>query len=148
MTSLVSKDDIENELYKLAGPHKAALIPRVMQVIDKYAISMSRKMGDLSVGWHPDARYLRPGETDEQAGKRRCLGCGKIRDLTREFARDHRMPNGRRRRCLECSPDNHLVRDYWCPGCKGRLPIHKFGVKKKKNPQRVYLCLVCEQQRK
>jgi hypothetical protein len=148
MTSLVSKDDIENELYKLAGPRKATLIPRVMAVIDRYAITMSRRMGDLSVDWNPDGRSLRPGETDEVTGKRRCLGCGRVRDLTKDFACDHRMPNGRRRRCLECSPNNNLVRDYWCPGCKARLPIGKFGVKKRKNPQRVYLCLVCDQRRK
>lgn len=147
MTSLVSRDDVENELFKLAGPHKAALLPRVMAVIDKYAITMSRKLGDLSVDWTPDGKYLRPGDTDEAAGKRRCLGCGKIRDLT-DFARDHRMPNGRRRRCLECSPDNNLVRDYWCPGCKSRLPIGKFGQKKRKHPKRGYLCLICDQQRK
>src|SRR5208282_5204263 len=119
MTSLVSRDDVENELFKLAGPYKAALLPRVMAVIDKYAITMSRKMGDLSTDWHPDThRALRPGETDEATGKRRCLGCGKVKDLTRDFARDHRAPDGRRRRCSECSPNNQLVRDYYCPGCK------------------------------
>jgi hypothetical protein len=147
MTSMVSRDDLENELYKIAGPHRAAQLPRLMQIIDKYAITVSRKMGDLSVDWAPDQyRYLKPGDTDEETGKRRCAGCGKVKTL-KEYATDRRYPNGRRRRCLECSPDKKLVREYWCPGCKERLSLDKFGVKKKRNPSRVFKCLVCEQKK-
>jgi hypothetical protein len=143
MTSLVSRDDVEDQLYNLAGPHKAALCPKVMRVIDAYTITVSRKMG--GVDWTPEThKYLRPGEVDEGSGKRRCVTCGKVKDLNKEFAFDSRVPYGRRRSCLICSPNKHLVREYLCPKCKERLPISKFGLKKKQHPNRTYKCLVCE----
>lgn len=102
MTSLVAREEIADELFR-AGV-RSPLIPRLMQVIDRYAITMAHHI-QPTTDWRPDTYgYLGPGATDITARVRRCLQCGKIRKLDTEFVKDSRVENGRRLRCITCSP--------------------------------------------
>jgi hypothetical protein len=142
MTTMVSKDDIEDALFRAGA--RAAELPKLLKVIDAYAINLGRQM--TPVDWHPEPyKYLRPGETDVEAGKRRCRRCGKVKDLNvRNFAPSARDPQRRRLSCVDCSPNRRLVQLFSCRGCSERLPVEKFPAAKLKNPRASYKCLVCE----
>jgi hypothetical protein len=144
MTSMVTRDELEDELYKLVGQHRAAQLPRLMRIIDSYAISVSRKMGPID--WHPDPyKYLKPGETSAEGDKRRCRQCGKVKDLTIDnFAPAARDPYNRRQSCTDCSPNGRRHTEFFCRGCGERHTIDKFPPAKKKNPRLQIHCLFCE----
>lgn len=147
MTSMVTRDEVEDELYKLIGMQKAPQLKRLMRVIDSYAITVSHKLEPLETWQQPDPlRYLKPGETSEDGTQRRCRTCGKVKPLTvKNFA-----PNAKDRRwkrrysCTACSPNTRLRHLFYCRDCKERLPIDKFPAIKKRNPRLSVKCLVCE----
>lgn len=112
MTSAVSKDDIEGEIWKFAQQAGAAggrvelhTITRLLKIIDQYAIFAGRKYA--SPEWEmpepePDPfSYLAPGQFDLEAGVGRCLQCECIRKVG-SFNKDTGKPYGHRKRCRSC----------------------------------------------
>jgi hypothetical protein len=144
MTTMVTRDEVEDELYKLVGMQKAPHLRRLMKVIDAYAITVSHKLGPVE--WQPDPlKYLKPGETNDDGTKRRCRQCGKVKELNvNNFAPAHRDPWNRRQSCTECSPNQRRHTEFFCRGCQGRYTIDKFPTAKKRNPRLQLKCLVCE----
>jgi hypothetical protein len=146
MTTMVTRDDVEDELYKLVGIQKAPHLRRVMKVIDAYAITMSHKLGPVE--WQqPDVlKYLKPGETSSDGTKRRCRLCGTVKALTvKNFAPNAKDKRYKRRySCTECSPNSRLKSLFFCRDCEERLPIDRFPAAKKRNPRLQLKCLVCE----
>jgi hypothetical protein len=144
MTSMVTRDEVEDELYKLVGAQKAPHLRRLMKVIDAYAITVSHKLGP--VGEYEPEPYLRPGETSADGMRRRCRTCGKVKALTvKNFAPNDKDKRYKRRySCTDCSPNTRLKHLFYCRDCKERLPIDRFPAVKWKNPRLQVKCLVCE----
>lgn len=146
MTSVVSKEDLADELYKLGGPHRQKEISRLLVMIDRYSINLART---LPRGEDDAALRLKPGDTDVSAGTRRCAGCGKVKDLERGFAKYVRDPYGRNKRCIDCRPPANWTSDrrqphlYLCRACGQRKPLDEFPPKKREHPSVLYHCLAC-----
>lgn len=152
MTSVVSKEDLADELYRLGGPHKAAQINRLLRMIDHYCINVARTLpraADVTPvtpvvdQWS----HLKPGDTDIAAQMRRCAECGEVKNLERAFAKARKAPQGRNRRCTDCRPPANLisgrVRLYLCRACGERKPMGEFPEKKREHPSVLYHCLAC-----
>jgi hypothetical protein len=141
---MVTRDEVEDELYKLVGMQKAPQLRRVMKVIDSYAITVSHKLGPVE-GFQLES-YLKPGETSLDGLRRRCRLCGKVKALTvKNFAPNAKDKRYKRRySCTECSPNGRLRSLFYCRDCGERLPIDRFPAAKKRNPRLQLKCLVCE----
>lgn len=155
MTSMISRSDLEDQLYKFTGGRKSYAEIRVfMKAIDNYAVSVSRRLGaGQDEEWSFDKwAHLKPGETDGNAGMRRCASCGKVRNLYGAFEKEARAPYGRRLRCTDCRqprwrrdntgkprPDR-----YWCRRCRTYKPISAFPEEKRKDARKLYHCLDCQ----
>jgi hypothetical protein len=110
MTSAVSREDVEGELWKLAGRVDPWRIERVMRLIDKYSISVSRKYAPI---WgveelppptlsevYPD---LLPGQQDIGKNIARCCECEKVKKLPYNFNLDRTRKVGFQRICRACA---------------------------------------------
>lgn len=145
MTSMVTRDDIQDELYKLVGVQKAYEVGRFMKLVNTYAYALAHKMNEQYEA-QDKWRHLKPGQTDLEAGMRRCAACGQVRDLRKSFTRDNRSPHGRKLRCKTCVPppkDNKYPDKYLCRMCGERKILKKFPQEKRANPKVRYNCLDC-----
>jgi hypothetical protein len=105
MTSLVSRDDIESEIWKLSGRTAPWHIEKLMRLIDRYAIENARKWAaqypqepePQDDGW-PD---LGLGDSDLAFEVTRCTACGRVKRWP-QFYRDKTRSTGRRNRCMKC----------------------------------------------
>lgn len=152
---MVSKEDIIDELYKLAGHHKASEIRKFIPLLDKYVVTVIHKR-QASSGWGADTSvsvdrwaHLKPGQTDVDAGMRRCLGCGQVKHFTRSFIKDSRSPHGRALRCTACRPPKgHRPPDlYLCRCCNVRKPLTEFPQAKQDNTVLRLNCTDCNEAR-
>lgn len=151
MTSTVTRDDVEGELWKLAGRRPSGDIRKFMRLVDLYAVTVGRKLGGTDEDWTIDKwAHLKPGETDSNAGMRRCAACGKVRNLYGAFEKEARAPYGRRLRCTSCREPKWRSRNrgrpdrYFCRKCKGYKPISAFPAEKRKTPKLLFHCLECQ----
>ena len=105
MTSLISRDDIESEIWKLSGRTAPWQVEKVLRLIDRYALENARKWA----GQYPQepAREddgwpgLAPGDSDMTFGVTRCAACGKVKRWV-QFYRDKTRVTGHRNRCMAC----------------------------------------------
>jgi phage FluMu protein Com len=142
MSSMITREQVEDELRQLAGPYKAREVPRVLRMVETWArITLAPQQ--VVMGHDPYA-HLHPGETDEQDRKRRCATCGKVKDLDKGFDYYYSDPYKKRRHCNVCSPASFKIMEYKCPRCKERKELKHFGPEKNKNPRFTYICLLCE----
>lgn len=141
MTSMITRDQIEDELHKLAGPYKAREVPRVLKLVETWArITLAPQQAMI----HDPYAHLFPGEVDEKDHVRRCGTCGKVKDLDKGFDYYYLDPYKKRRHCNVCSPAKEKVMEYWCPRCKERKELKHYGPEKQKKPRFTYICLLCE----
>lgn len=109
MTSAVSRDDVEGELWKLAGRVDPWQIERVMRMIDKYSITTARKYAPMWGGEPPAVNLsdaypdLKPGEQDLGNNIARCCDCEKVKKLPYNFNLDRTRPEGQQRICRTCA---------------------------------------------
>jgi hypothetical protein len=147
LTSQITREDLRDELYKLAGRTKAYEVGKFLMFVDRYAYGLANRIADEQVAEYDRFRHLRPGETDEQASMRRCQGCGQVRHLTKSYARDNRSPNGRKLRCTTCVPpkDNGKYPDkYLCRLCGERKLLKHFPPEKRADPKVRFNCMTCQ----
>jgi hypothetical protein len=138
---MITRDQVEDELSKLAGPYKAREVPRVMRLVETWArITLAPQQATI----HDPYAHLYPGETDEKDHVRRCATCGRVKDLDKGFDYYYLDPYKKRRHCNVCSPAKVKVIEYKCPRCKERKELKHYGPAKHKHPRFTYLCLLCE----
>ena len=141
MSSMVTREQVQDELMKLAGTYKAREVPRVMRLVETWArITLAPQQAMI----HDPYAHLQPGETDEQDRKRRCGTCGKVKDLDTGFDYYYSDPHRKRKHCSVCSPAKFKIMEYKCPRCKERKELKYYGKEKNKTPQFTFLCLLCE----
>jgi hypothetical protein len=138
---MITRDQIEDELSKLAGPYKAREVPRVLRLVETWArITLAPQQAPV----HDPYAHLQPGETDEEDMVRRCGTCGKVKPLDTGFDYNYADPYRKRRHCNVCSPAKFKTIEYKCPRCKERKELKHYGPEKNARPQHTYICLLCE----
>lgn len=146
MTSIISREDLTDELYRVLGRHRANDVLKLARLIDRYAYALAHKVADEQEAEYNRWRHLKPGETDERGVMRRCASCGQVRHLTKMFARDNRSPYGRKLRCNICvtpKQNGKYPETYLCRHCGDRKPVSKFPQAKRDNPKKQVYCLAC-----
>jgi hypothetical protein len=145
MTSQISREEVEDELRKLIGPHKAHMIPRTMLAIDRYVQVRMRQAAVIVEEPVIPKVTLLPGQTDEDTDLRCCTQCEKVRILSQDFVKDARYPGGRRRICTFCRPRSTAGRTekYMCKKCAIRKELVYFPLRKRRNPQLTVSCTAC-----
>lgn len=149
MTSAISREDVESELWRLGGRGASlAVITRLLRLIDSYAISTARKYTDIGFIDAPPVdpySYLLPGQFDRAAKVGRCITCKQPRKLT-EFRRDHTSAIGYRTRCEHCKPKTPRKDNigYLCRLCSERRPLSDFPQQKQDSPSLMIPCIKCQ----
>jgi len=159
MTSLVSREDIEDELVR-AGVSSPHVRRRLMNLVHMYAVAVSRQFSgpaDLpAVPQDPYSRLL-PGHADLAARVARCADpqCLRVKPF-REYTRDDSCPSGRRAVCKTCtrrharlaaSPRLGPVRKYLCRACGDRKELDFFPEEKRRWPSLAASCNECAEGR-
>lgn len=127
VTSLISRDDLESEIWKVAGRTAPWNVERLLRLIDRYAIESARKWTldypkeekAEDDGW-PN---LGPGASDLAYEVTRCVACLKVKRWP-QFYRDNTKATGHRNRCMKC--------------CKMHI-----GDDKEERPTRTFTCRAC-----
>lgn len=141
MTSMITREQVADELYKLAGTYKAREVPRVMKLVETWArITLAPQQSPI----HDPYAHLRPGEVDEGDKVRRCATCGLVKSLDTGFDYYYGDPYKKRRHCNVCSPAKFKIKLYMCPRCKERKELKYYGENKHERPQFTFICLLCE----
>jgi hypothetical protein len=107
VTSVLSRDDVEDTIWKLLGTRRVDTwkVERLLRMIDQYAIFQARKYVPPSDFPEPPPdpyAYLDPGEFDLEKKVGRCDECGKVRKIPGGFARDAKREAGYRMPCKRC----------------------------------------------
>jgi hypothetical protein len=152
LTSQVSRQDVLDQLYTLGGPYKQREIQRAMLVVERYVSTVANRITQnteiLNQGtWHS----LKPGDTDMKSGVRRCIGCGKVRNLSKYFPRSkNASAHGRSKTCIVCArpsrwPANRETADqYQCKACGKWKILARFPEAKRVNPRISMRCTECQ----
>src|SRR5690348_10087371 len=155
MTSLVSWDDIEDELVR-AGVRNPQARRRLRDLVHTYAVSVSRQFsGPADLPPVPQDPYSRlaPGRADLAARMARCADpqCLRVKPF-REFTRDGSRPSGlsvlckactRRRARLAAVPRLGPVKKYLCRACGEHKELGFFPEEKRSWPSLSANCAEC-----
>lgn len=147
MTSIVSRDDVEAELWR-AGIRDWVQVSRIMKIVDTYALTHARdykRPEDLPA--EPWA-HLAPGNWDAEARLTRCLGCSAVKSWDGNFTKDVGHITRHRIICKVCE-GKAVVSDkpgklYLCRKCEKRKELAEFPAKKRLNPSVGCFCSSCE----
>lgn len=154
MTSVVSRDDVEAELWR-AGVKSWPEIARLLKVIDVYSISRGR---DFQPGFGQIEPvepwgHLGPGGWDKESRVTRCEVCHLVKSWRGNFRRNQDHPSRWHSTCKLCektvviSPSIPEGKLYLCRGCDTKKEIGLFPLAKRQNPSRNYWCLRCSHER-
>lgn len=153
MTSAVSRDDVEDQLWRHVRPGTSpAVIRSLLKTIDQYAIFAARKYtvdDDLPpVVITPDPyEHILPGQFDMELGMGRCLRC-EIPKSIHEFTKNSASKTGRRPECRLCRKQGGWreirPRKRQCVVCGKRKEVSNFlGSKCLDCVDQMKTCLCC-----
>jgi hypothetical protein len=153
LTSMVSRDEVLDALYRIGGPYKTREIQRAMLTVERYAYTVADRIvkNDSLIEIAPGNHHnLAPGEADPNANVRRCLRCGKIRKLSKYYPRRKGSPCGRNTVCVICTRPSgwtsgrKTADQFLCQRCKQWKVITAFPERKQKDPRLTMKCSDCK----
>ena len=169
MTSQISRDDIEESLWRFAQQAGAAggrippwMIEKQLRIIDGYAISMSRQKqapilaAPVTRIFDDPYAYILPGKYDPDLNLARCPQCERVKRLDPDnFVKDSKNPCGYRMKCKLCrvKPKDGTEgipkpnKKYKCRNCTQMRDVGDFPEAKRKNPLLSMSCNYCTKKR-
>lgn len=168
MTSALSREDIEAEIWHLLGGHRVDTwkVRRVLRLIDQYAATRNYVPEPeeepvlleclLCHGEFPVSHFFRRASTERgygtkcrecrKPGMRKCAAC-KVKKAIGQFP--VKRDGFRSRKCAECvtvgKPEYPPLADYLCRSCRVRKPLELFPEAKRQTRSLMIPCMACSQ---
>jgi len=145
MTSMVSWDDVEAELWK-AGIKNVQVLDRLRATITRFAYDLGRQMYEVEETPDPYGEGMSPGEWDPDSKRACCSQCGDVKSFS-QFGLDMHHPSGHKLTCRRCAgipPEVDLTAKYHCRSCGQRKELMQFPKAKIISPARNINCLECQ----